>query len=68
MHSGEARTKAETPPKKRPRHYSYDANVDEPAKLLEEEAVEIEEEVPSEDTEPIEGVEPEDSDMAQVEE
>ena len=64
MQSGKAGSKAETPPKKRPRHYSYDESVDEPAQLLEQEPVEIEEETPSEDTEPIEGIEPEDRDLS----
>ena len=48
-------------PKKRPRHYSYDHNVNEPAKLVEEETAEIEEEIPAEDTEPVEQIEPEDT-------
>jgi hypothetical protein len=61
-------SKVETPPKKRPRHYSYDESVDEPAKLLEQEAVDIEEEIPSEDTEPVEGVEPDDRNLAELEE
>ncbi len=43
-------------PKKRPRHYSYGENVDEPARLLEQEAVEIEQETPSEDTVAVERV------------
>jgi hypothetical protein len=68
MHNGKACSKAEAPPKKRPRHYSYDESVNEPAKLLEQEAVEIEEETPSEDSESIEGVEPEDRTTAEVEE
>ena len=68
MQSGRVYGKAETPPKKRPRHYSYDESVDEPAKLLEQEAVEIEEEIPSEDTEPIERIEPEDRNLAEFEE
>jgi hypothetical protein len=68
MQSGKAGSKAETPPKKRPRHYSYDESVDEPAQLLEQEPVEIEQETPSEDTEPIEGIEPEDRDLAEFEE
>ena len=68
MQSGKTRTNAETPPKKRPRHYSYDESVDEPAKLLEQEAVEIEREIPSEDTEPIERIEPEDRNLAEFEE
>jgi hypothetical protein len=46
-------------PKQRPRHYSYDTNVDEPATLLEQEAVDIEGETPAEDTEPIEQIEAE---------
>jgi hypothetical protein len=48
--------------------YSYEESVNEPAKLLEQEAVEIEEEIPSEDSESIEGVEPEDRTTAEVEE
>jgi hypothetical protein len=68
MHTEKARTEAKTSPKKRPRHYSYDESVDEPGKLLEQEAVEIEKEVPSEDTEPIERVEPEDRNLAELEE
>jgi hypothetical protein len=31
-------------PKQRQQHYSYDENVDEPAKLIEDEATEIEQE------------------------
>lgn len=41
-------------PKKRPRHYPYDTNLDAPGDLLQNEAVDIEEEVPSEDSELIE--------------
>jgi hypothetical protein len=41
-------------PKKRPQHYSYDTNLDEPAELLRQEAVDIEEETAAEDSEPIE--------------
>ncbi len=48
-------------PRKRPKHHSYDESVDEPAKLLNEEAVEIEEEIPAEDTEAVEQIEPADS-------
>ena len=44
-------------PKRRQRHYSYDESVDEPAKLIEDEPVEIEEEVPAEENEPLERVE-----------
>jgi len=42
-------------PKRRKRHHSYDESVDEPAKLLEEEPVEIEESTPAEENEPVEG-------------
>jgi hypothetical protein len=48
-------------PRKRPKHHSYDESVDEPAKLLEQEAVEIEEETPAEDTEAIETSEQEEN-------
>jgi hypothetical protein len=46
-------------PKKRQRHHSYDEGVDEPASLLEQEAVEIERETPAEEAEMVERVEPE---------
>jgi hypothetical protein len=42
-------------PKQRQQHYSYDENVDEPAKLIEDEATEIEHEVPADENESIEG-------------
>lgn len=42
---------------KRQKHYSYNENVDEPAKLIEDETVEIEREVPAEDKEPVESSE-----------
>jgi len=42
---------------KRQKHYSYNENVDEPAKLIEDEPVEIEREVPAEDKEPVESSE-----------
>jgi hypothetical protein len=42
-------------PKQRQQHYSYDENVDEPAKLIEDEATEIEQEVPANENESIEG-------------
>jgi hypothetical protein len=60
--------KARFVPKKRQRHYSYDESVNEPAKLLEEEAVEIEEEIPAEDTEAVERAEPEDRALPAFEE
>jgi hypothetical protein len=55
-------------PKKRARHHSYDESVDEPAKLLEQEAVEIEKEIPSEDTPAIERLEPDDRQLPSFEE
>jgi hypothetical protein len=48
-------------PKQRQRHHSYDESVDEPAKVIEEEAVDVEDAVPLEDNEPVEGAD-EDSD------
>lgn len=42
-------------PKKRQRHHSYDESVDEPAKLIESDAVDIEEAVPLEENESVEG-------------
>ena len=53
--------KTEIVPKRQRRHYSYDENVDEPAKLIEDEPVEIEEEVPAEENEPLERVEKNDN-------
>lgn len=41
-------------PKRRQKHHSYDESVDEPAKLLEEESVDVEEAAPLEDNEPVE--------------
>jgi hypothetical protein len=46
-----------TVPKRRRKHLSYDESLDESAKLIEEEAVEIEQEVPAEENEPLENVE-----------
>ena len=43
-------------PKRRQKHYSYDESVDEPANLIEDEPVEIEEEVPAEENEPLERI------------
>lgn len=39
---------------KRPKHHSFDESVDEPAKLINEEAVDVEEAVPLEDNESVE--------------
>lgn len=55
-------------PKKRPRHHSYDESVDEPATLLEQEAVEIEKETPSEDSAAIETFDPDDRALPALEE
>lgn len=41
-------------PKKRRTHHSYDDNVEEASKLIEDEAVAIETETPAEENEPIE--------------
>ena len=68
MQSGEADLGAKAPRKKRSRHYSYDESVDEPAKLLEQEAVDIEAETPSEETEPVETVEPDGREGDELEE
>ncbi len=43
-------------PKRRQKHYSYDESVNEPAKLIEDEPVEIEEEVPAEENKPVERI------------
>jgi hypothetical protein len=61
MQSTRGNQSAAVIPKKRSRHYSYNESVDEPARLLEEEAVEVEEELPAEDTDSIESIEPDDA-------
>lgn len=50
--------KAAVKPKRRDRHYSYDENVNESAKLIDDEPVEIQGEVPAEEKQPIESIEP----------
>jgi hypothetical protein len=55
MNPEKAAAAARFVPKKRQRHHSYDESVDEPAKLLEQEAVEIEEEIPLDDSEASKG-------------
>ena len=52
--------KSEAIPRKRQKHYSYDESVDEPSKLIEDEAVDVEREVPAEENEPVERTEQED--------
>lgn len=42
-------------PKTKEKHYSYDESVDEDAKLIDAEPVEIEAEVPAEENESVEG-------------
>lgn len=42
-------------PKQRQHHRSYDENVDEPPQLVEQEATEIQHEVPADGNEPVEG-------------
>jgi hypothetical protein len=44
-------------PKRRERHHSYNEGVDQPAKLIADEPVEIEEEIPSDENESVESVE-----------
>jgi hypothetical protein len=51
-------------PKRRQKHYSYDESVNEPAKLIEDEPVETEEEVPAEENEPLERIEKSDESEA----
>ena len=51
------RQQGSTVPKRRQKHHSFDTSVDEPGKLIEEEPVEIEEEAPAEENEPVERIE-----------
>lgn len=44
-------------PKRSRRHYSYDESLDEPARLIADEPVEVEREAPAEENEPVEGTE-----------
>lgn len=43
-------------PKRRQRHHSFDDSVDEPEKLIEDEPMEIEKEIPVEESEPVERI------------
>ena len=52
--------RASVKPKRRDKHYSYDENVNESAKLIEDEPVEIQGEVPVEEKRPIEDIETDD--------
>lgn len=47
-------------PKRRRRHYSYDESVNEAAKLINDEPVDVEHEVPAEENPSEQGVEPQD--------
>jgi hypothetical protein len=44
-------------PKRRERHHSYNEDVDQPSKLIADEPVEIEEEIPADENEPVERIE-----------
>jgi hypothetical protein len=56
-------------PKSRKQHHSFDESLDEPAKLIEGEATDVEEERPAEENEPVEQVErPDPSDSSTFEE
>lgn len=48
-------------PKTREKHLSYDESVDESAKLIDSEPVEVEAEVPAEQNEPVESVDAEEN-------
>jgi hypothetical protein len=54
MLAGDRHRRTQRVPKKRPQHYSYDTNLDEPGELLQQEAIDIEEETAGEDSESIE--------------
>jgi hypothetical protein len=54
MQAADRHRRTQRAPKKRPQHYSYDTNLDEPGELLQQEAVDIEEETAGEDSESIE--------------
>jgi hypothetical protein len=44
-------------PKRRERHHSYNEGVDQSPKLIADEPVEIEEEIPADENEPVERIE-----------
>ena len=43
-------------PKLREKHHSFDESVDEPARLIEDEVVDIEQEIPVEENEPLQRI------------
>jgi hypothetical protein len=53
-------------PKQKKKHYSYNENVDEPAKLIDKETVEIERAVPMDENESTEQIEKSDKSMPQT--
>ncbi len=57
MEAAAGSEKSKIVPKRRKRHYSYDESVNEPAKLIEDEPMEIEQEIPAEENEPLERIE-----------
>ncbi len=54
-------SKAETVPKRRQRHHSYDESLDEPPRLIAEETTDVEMEVPAEESESVERIERDDT-------
>ena len=52
--------KAKIIPKRRQRHHSYDESVDEPARVIDKESVEVEAEIPAEENESVETSQQED--------
>jgi hypothetical protein len=56
MHPADEAARTGGPKQKDRRHRSYDEGSDEPATLIESEAVDVEKEVPADETEPVERV------------
>ncbi|HYP57797.1 MAG TPA: hypothetical protein VEQ35_05880 [Beijerinckia sp.] len=63
-----AATKNRAGPRKKDKHYSYDESVDEAGKTIDAEAVEIEAEVPAEENQSVESLEPDDNPAPNFEE
>ncbi len=57
MKTATRRRSASNIPKRRQKHYAYDESVNEPATLIEDEPVDIEEAAPAEENEPVESIE-----------
>jgi hypothetical protein len=66
MHPGYEAARTGGPKQKDRRHYSYDEGSDEPATLIESETVDIEKEVPADETEPVERVKEDDTEARPV--